>query len=241
MNNIADDEWEWYLGQLISKIILDCKYNNANTILEIAPGFRYKTAYALKNINFNKKLIIVDSSKEVCDYVKEKYKEMLPDAQIIVFNENIEDAIKKIDNIDLLIGNHIIDDIIIYKFITNNYVFDTSIKEKLINCWELLHKSNYELEVEKTFEIFKGVLQKTSHCIISQYKSNVFYKDNNYEYEITKKCFDKIKKLVNEEGFVNSLTNYHPFGDDERYLIPSLLANVQNRNNWIIGDVNEFI
>lgn len=36
-DNIADDEWEWYIGQLFSKIIIDRYIGNIKNVVEIAP------------------------------------------------------------------------------------------------------------------------------------------------------------------------------------------------------------
>jgi len=36
-DNIADDEWEWYIGQLFSKIIKDINMVNIKNVVEIAP------------------------------------------------------------------------------------------------------------------------------------------------------------------------------------------------------------
>lgn len=36
-DNIADDEWEWYIGQLFSKIIKEIYLGNIKNVVEIAP------------------------------------------------------------------------------------------------------------------------------------------------------------------------------------------------------------
>ena len=36
-DNIADDEWEWYIGQLFSQIIKDGYTGNVKNVVEIAP------------------------------------------------------------------------------------------------------------------------------------------------------------------------------------------------------------
>ena len=71
-DNIADDEWEWYISKLFSKIIEKISKDKIKNVVEIAPGFRYKIAYALKEINFNGKLYVIDTNTEVLKYVNEK-------------------------------------------------------------------------------------------------------------------------------------------------------------------------
>lgn len=241
--NKADDEWEWYIGMLFSKIINDFNLNNCKTILEIAPGFRYKIAYALKEINFNGTLYIIDSSKEVCDYVKEKYQEILPDATIITINDSLENVIKNLPKIDLLLGNHIIDDLIIYKEANINYKINENIQDILNLSWKNIYNTKKYLSINaRVINLFKELFKKVDFCILNQYKGNVFLLDNNYEYIITKECFNKIKNMVkNNDEQINLSLAYHPFGDDERYLLPDLLANVQNSENWIVGEIYELI
>ena len=36
-DGIADDEWEWYIGQLFSKIIKETYFGNLKNVVEIAP------------------------------------------------------------------------------------------------------------------------------------------------------------------------------------------------------------
>lgn len=36
-DNIADEEWEWYIGQLFSQIIKEIYVENIKNVVEIAP------------------------------------------------------------------------------------------------------------------------------------------------------------------------------------------------------------
>ena len=36
-DNIADDEWEWYIGQLFARVIKETCAVNLNNVVEIAP------------------------------------------------------------------------------------------------------------------------------------------------------------------------------------------------------------
>ena len=46
--NDADDEWEWYIGQIFAQIIKNVYKGELKSVVEIATGFRYKIAYSLK-------------------------------------------------------------------------------------------------------------------------------------------------------------------------------------------------
>ena len=74
---------------------------------------------------------------------------------------------------------------------------------------------------------------------MSQYKSNLYFKDSFKEMdEITEKCFKKIKNLIEMDNEnVNKILDFFPFGDDERYRGEYLLNNTQNAKNWIVGKI----
>ena len=116
---LANDYFENYMGIVYSHII---NYNNLNdikSVVEFAPGYRWKIAYALKSINFNGTIYIIDSNKNVIDFVKEKYKEILPDATIVPINEDLSKCIELLPkNIDLFVANHCVDDMIISKYLS---------------------------------------------------------------------------------------------------------------------------
>ena len=74
--NQADAEWEWYIGQLYSKLIKNLFIKRINCVVELAPGFRHKIADALKELDFKGTIYVIDNSSDVLTYVKKKYKEI---------------------------------------------------------------------------------------------------------------------------------------------------------------------
>ena len=144
-DNIADDEWEWYIGQLFSRIIKNVNKINIRNVVEIAPGFRYKMAYALKETNFNGNLYVIDINTEVLKYVNEKYKLLLPNAKIICINKEFKNAFNDIpEEFDLLLSNHCIDDMIISEYMQNYYnknLNSGNFKNMLTKAWIELGKA----------------------------------------------------------------------------------------------------
>lgn len=243
-DNIADDEWEWYVGQIFSRLIQNTHKSSIKDVVEIAPGFRYKIAYALKEVNFQGNLYIIDTNTNVLEYVNEKYKQTLPNADIICINKSFENAFKDIPNkFDLLLSNHCIDDMIIAEYMNNyNKNFKSEdFKDILTEAWIKLGKEPTKINEisDKVFYTFKEFFsEKTINTIIiSQYKSNLYFKDKFKEMdEITEKCFNKVKGLViMDNEYINNILDFFPFGNDERYSGKYLLDNTQNAKNWIVG------
>ena len=245
-NNIKiDEEWEWYIAQLFFNIAQKCQLA-PKVVVEIAPGYRHKIAIMISQINFDGELYVVDNNKNVLDFVEHKYKQLLPKAKIICIHNSLENAIDLLpNNIDLLLANHVVDDMLLEKYISKtkyNLMLDEAfLADSFVILWEDFSKDKSQVElctqfVYETFE--KLVMQKQiDFAIISQYKSNLFLKDKSLPMEtITQNCFEKIKTLFEcDENKTNQMLDVYPFGDDERYLGEQLLDNTQNAKNWIVG------
>lgn len=238
--NIADDEWEWYVGKLFSKLIKD-NLKDIKTVVELAPGFRYKIAYALKDVNFNGTIYIIDSDNNVINFVKEKYKEILPDCNIICINKTFENSIEYLPKkINLFLSNHSIDDLLIFQNLDNT---TSDLKKSIMEAWKeiITNQNNYYQKSNNVYNTFLKLKKEKEidFIIMSQYKSNIFLEainDNIYNY--INDTFQKIKLLTNSNDKIinNSIAKYFPFGEDEeRYNYKELLDNMQNAKHWICG------
>lgn len=242
----VDPEWEWYIGEIYHKLIAgNC--NNYNTVVEFAPGYRYKIGYALSKDNFSGTLYLIDSNSNVVDYVVDKYKTLLPNATIIGINKNLTDSIPMLpDKIDLFLSNHSIDDMIISEYLdeaTQKEVFNNEelSKELLLEKWENLSADKEILETikSKVFNEFALFFTKIAVdlIIMSQYKSNEYFVNNgNFADDTTRDLFLKLKNCITtNDDFVNSLLAFYAKEDDERFKDIGFLKNTQNALNWIVG------
>ena len=246
-----DTYFEKYMARLYHRIIWKNKIKNINTVVEFAPGFKYKIAYALKRIKFNGTLYIIDINKNVLDFVYKKYSKILPNVKIILINKELLDSIKYLPKeIDLFLSNHPIDDVVISKYLDKEGIkiaFDNTIesKEFLINCWNNLSKKdnlikNIDNNVYNEFScFFKSI--KFRFIIISQYKSGYYKEGSNYVEKLTKEIFDRLNKDIttNRDDLNKSFDFYFP--DFDVSLLPgfSLKENIQNPSNWIAGVYKE--
>ena len=242
-NNKADDEWEIYMGLLYSNIIKkELKNKELKNVVELAPGYRYKIAYALKQINFNGDLYVVDNNQDVLNYIKDSYNTILPNAKLHLICCDFDVCHFYLPNeIDLFLANHCIDDMIINEF-TKSIKFTENVdyKNLLINCWDTLNSSTKQTNaiLNKIYQNFLYLFKnkKINFVIMAQYRSNQYLKEVTNEYTISLKLFNKIKKLTDtDDDKLNKILEYHPFGSDERYLLDFLLNNTQTAKNWIAG------
>lgn len=243
---IADDEWEWYIGQLFGRLIEKVHNKKIENVVELAPGYRYKVAYGLKEFNFKGNIYVIDTNQDVLEYIKEKYSKILPEANVICINKTFDDCLEDIPKeFDLFLSNHSIDDMIISEFMEKVYTINLGndeFKDIVLDAWKKLGKDKKMIEqiINHVYSSFKYFFsnKKIETIIISQYKSNLYFKDKFAEMdEITENCFNKIKQLVKMDNEnINKVLDFYPFGeDDERYNGKYLLDNTQNAKNWIAG------
>ncbi len=247
--NIADAEWEWYIGQLYYQLIKNLYKDDIKCVVELAPGFRHKIADALKETNFTGTIYVIDYSEDVLNYIQEKYKEILPKANIICINKKFEDSLELLPNdIDLFLSNHSIDDLIISNYSNSEYNEECNnelLFNDLLKMWKKLYydKKSVDSISSKVLGDFISLFNNKNikMVIMSQYKSNSYFLGkSNYMDEIVDECFNKIKQLTDtDDKIINKLLDFYPFGkEDERYNGKYLIDNTQNAKNWIAGKIN---
>lgn len=238
-----DDEWEWYIGKLYTYIIENSIKHPIKTIVELGPGYKYKIANTLKDINFNGVLYIIDNNIDVLNFVKLKYKEILPNCTIICINGDFLEAINQLpEEIDLFISNHPIDDLMI-----NEYIIRQNLDDKYINnvdllskYWNTLCQNQQEINeiiniIYNKFITFFNII-KCKTVIIAQYNSNAFLTNNSLMNYYVHQCLIQLKQSF--YLLENDLYYYRPFDNDIRYNYKELLENTQNLDNWLIGTYN---
>ena len=245
----VDEEWEWYIGKLYTKLIKAHSNFEINTVVEFAPGFRHKIANALKDLNFKGTIYVIDSNEEAMVYIKEKYETILPSSKVICINKDFEDAIEDLPKqVDLFLANHSIDDMIIEEYLDKKdrkIAFDnTEISKKtLLDKWALLEKDVYMQDKIKNIiylkwlKFFNSVDIKL--IVMSQYNSNDYFMDNSYIGKITSDLFNRLKEFTSsDDEKIASLLNYYVKEDDDRFKDKYLMNNTQSARNWIVGKYN---
>lgn len=241
----AKSEWEDFIGEIYAEIIKKSNLNNLNCVVEIAPGFKYKIANALKNLDYKGELYVIDPNKKAIEFLQEKYTEILPNARIYFLSKTLEEAIDYLpSNIDLLCANHCLDDMIINEYIKNDIeIFNDGNSERIIEKWkelannkELLNNVN-----RKILECFKNTFEKIKiqKVILAQYRSNGYFDENSKMiYNLTKDLFYKIKELISVDDNIQTLLPSIQVDKNYKYIHlndKELYNNILNEDNWIVG------
>lgn len=242
-----DDYFEEYMGLIYSRIINENKINNIKTVVEFAPGFRYKIACGLKKIDFKGTIYIIDSNESVLEFVGKKYKDILPEAEVVLINKDLVDSIDYLPkSVDLFLANHCVDDMIISKYLVGKKLEDAfnnteESKQILIDCWnELKEEDNILFNIkEHVYNDLITFFEKVDFKLIvmSQYKSGYYMNQKNYVEELSKTIFDKLKININNN--FKSLEEAMAFDFDDFDVALnegfSLKDNIQFADNWIAG------
>ncbi|MBR3891377.1 MAG: hypothetical protein IKJ30_04845 [Bacilli bacterium] len=246
-----DDYFEEYMGKVYSRIIKSNNLNNLNSVVEFAPGFRYKIAYALRNVNFNGTIYIVDSNESVLNFVGEKYKEILKDAKVVTIQSDLIESVNMLpNNVDLFLANHCVDDMIVSKYLEEKKLEDafnntSDSKGILLNCWEELKENDRILSFlhKKVYEQIMTFFLKINpkFIIMSQYKSAYYMKQKNYIEELSKEVFDRLKKHIDTDVLKLKSALDFDFEDFDAALNEgfSLKENIQYYDNWIAGRIRD--
>jgi len=212
-------------------------------------GFKYKIAKALKNINFEGELYVIEPNKKAIEFLREKYMEILPNTKIYFLSNTLEDSIEYLPKrVDLLCANHCLDDMIITEYLKNNInIFnDKNVKEVLTEKWNKLSEDKARLNqinikvLENWKKLFRTI--KIKKVILAQYRSTNFFSENTtLIYNLTKKLFDNVKKLISIDNDLQEILyniklskNYKYINLDEK----ELYSNILNYENWILGGCN---
>jgi len=242
MKRVADMDlfFEKYMGNLFRRIIEEGNRKDIKVVVEFAPGFRAKGAYALREIGFVGTVYIIDINKKVLEYVEELYKLVLPDSEIIGLNYSLGDCIKYLPaEIDIFLTNHPLDDMIIFEYLgdksDNAFNNDEKSKEFLYKAWdEILASSDLNKFKRNVIREWKQFIDNISigMFILSQYKSAYYSNSDNMIEDYVKLVFLELREIIGfDENLIKSaLEDVDPLLDDEF----KVSDNIQNSENWIV-------
>lgn len=253
-----DSNWEMYMSVLWSNLFEKYNLNTNGNVVEIAPGVRYKIGLALKHIGFKGNLYIIEPHKPTLDIVVKKYKELLPNSNIIGINCKFDKSIKHLPkHLDAIVGNHCLDDIVIGEYLNNSefeFVFNAKNKMEsqdfLVKKWDELYNKRSRLNAikNKTINNLVTCIETFNPKIVflSQYYSSFYY--NNGEVcvadTVGREILTQIKqKFIIDESKLQKTFDSIDIGSDTRCAAPNdplwnspiSLNNTHSSSNWLVG------
>lgn len=181
--------WDGYIGDVWHKILSLTNFNNESRVVDIAPGSSIKLGAALAKFGYRGQLYIVDSSAEALAALKRKYADLLPQAHIHWLCGSLKEQAAYLPrHPDYLLGNHIIDDMILAASNAPHeheknfswasaYVDAPTVEfqrgwQRLLTDPALLSWSKGTVEKE-LIEVIKGIAPRC--LILNQYPSSTLY------------------------------------------------------------------
>jgi hypothetical protein len=131
-----------WVGQLTR-----CHLDRSSTLVEIGPGFSAKVGFALAELNFEGSLILIEPNEPARRWAAEKYGGLLPGANVRTVPCPVPEAGPLAGiTVDLLLGNHILDDLLLNAYVESadvDRIFggmypDAGCSEKFIAIWRQL-------------------------------------------------------------------------------------------------------
>jgi hypothetical protein len=156
-NSIIDrsSRWNKDLGLAWRDVLKTQRLDLKGTVLEIGPGFTDKIAFGLEALDFRGRVILVDHSETACRWAVDRYRLLLPRAEVLTLNNPIPDltALAK-QRINAVVSNHIFDDLLLNAAVprtTSSQVFSAMQPEMpcssaFIESWKQLLSEPTRLE-----------------------------------------------------------------------------------------------
>ena len=109
-------QWHQLLSDSWTQIFQSLRLPHDGVFVEVGPGKTDKIGLALSNYEFRGELYIIDPCRGALLWVKERYAQILPGVNVIPVMSSFEEAGKKINSpVDVILMNHVFDDMILYK------------------------------------------------------------------------------------------------------------------------------
>ncbi|MBN9228586.1 MULTISPECIES: hypothetical protein [Legionella] len=240
--------WDGFISHIWASLLSHCNLPLDGVFVEIAPGTSPKIALALKEINFNGEIYIIEPYEKALDLILSKYQEILPEVIVHPVNHLLKDCFKHLPkSIDCIISHHPLDDMIMAMDGEPEIfekLFSWVSQDKLeIHQSFALHWQQILAQPEKVRTIENQIINQWFSLIkkvnprwlmISQYPSLVLEAEYTKELNLcAQKLLLKIKSHLHtyliEDRIIQSVLNNYP-----NYNFDLLGNEVLNSKNWLI-------
>lgn len=205
----SHEAWDHHVGGIWAAVLMPEKLPADATVIEIAPGSAVKIASALAHMKFSGTLYIVDPAPDVIAALAQRYKTLLPKADIRFITATFAESIPQLPrNADLLVASHMVDDMILSRA-DQSAVADWAAaythrpSDLLARAWAQLSGDMARLSAIKAnvgAEVRDNIMALQSGLFaFNQYPSSVLY-DNGLS-SLNDHAYDVFRKLSDVRGY----------------------------------------
>lgn len=236
--------WDGFIGHVWQSVLAATGFNLDASIIDIAPGSAAKIGLGLAELGFRGELFVVDASAEALEALRPKYEALLPNANIHWLYGTLKDQAEKLPaNPGYLLGNHILDDMILAGAAQKEtfawaaaYTNDPSAAFR--RSWQILLDDPALLSTAKQAarsEVL-GAIDKLcpQHVILSQYPSSALY--SNGMASLNDEAFSVFSeiKIARAEGVVYDARLQDVLNTHKNYNNKHIGENVLNAKYWML-------
>lgn len=241
------EAWDKYVAHIWYNLLYFMDFNSNSTLIEVAPGGSLKIAYALKKLDFSGVLYLIEPAT-IGEKITKQYQKILPCAKIILVSKKISESINSFQNkIDFVIGNHVLDDMIMLEsktHIQNTQLFswvekkELAVDEVFKEKWLSIHANKNLLNNIKN-EVYDEIVSFIDKIfprvtILSQYPSLVLENEglsllNRHSYHILKNIKSYYKTKLIPGNQIQKILNAN-----KNYNFSLLGRDMLNAKNWMV-------
>lgn len=218
----------WNMGKAFFNVFKTIDLNPNGVVVEVGPGGKSTIGVGLMLAGFRGTLIVVEPEPNALEDTVMSYQALLPDATIIGIQKPLDEALSQLKehHIDVSIGNHLIDDMLIGKsmtepqaedFFNNHYTYDEVSAKTTAKAWENYASptnaaSRNRVTIETSAELLRLAIHSQT-CILTGYESDFFH--YNSKQDLPELSIPYIEALNTLDTLANRLTT-HPLIDFKR-------------------------
>ncbi len=217
------------IGRAWSSVLEHLSINSHDLVLDLCPGHAPKVELGLFYCNYKGDVVVLDKDREALAWLKKFVDLFNPSFNFISYRQDFFSlGLKKFP---LVIGNHVIDDLILCYFAEKEGVSMREIYEKegeFLKMWDkiLVNRNiNFREVVDAMARSFEGLVSDKGYLCLTQYKSYMEKSLNlNKPYLFAKAVFNELAKILRVRGFVKLNYINVKIRRDEKCFKPSELV-----------------
>ncbi|EKD93366.1 MAG: hypothetical protein ACD_28C00162G0004 [uncultured bacterium] len=200
-------EFYCHLGKTWASLLREIDMSHCKEVVDLCPGYAPKIELGLFYAGYTGKVILLDEDTHAMTELIKFLDLFKPEFQLQKKKINLFGRLRK--SYPLVLGNHIIDDLVIYFFAQKFGLTLTELYEKegtFSNLWQKIlsqPKAHLDEIFPGVLNIFHTIVAERGWLILSHYKSYMErLLDLNAATQFNRRLFKKLIKALCQQGFI---------------------------------------